>query len=119
MLPMVGGEEARGLIQSGFNESGGKFSPDGAWLAYNSDESGRAEVFVVPFPGPGRKWQISTAGGRVIAWKDDGTEIYYQDPGGQILAAEVGVRGETFLVGQVDTLFTGPPMAVDMNIDVS
>ncbi len=73
----------------------------------------------MPFPGPGRKWQISTAGGRVIAWKDDGTEIYYQDPGGQILAAEVGVRGETFLVGQVETLFAGPPMAVDPNVDVS
>jgi serine/threonine protein kinase len=57
ILPLDGESEAYPFVQTRFEEAGGDFSPDGRWLAYQSTESGRWEVYVTPFPGPGRKWQ--------------------------------------------------------------
>ena len=57
------------------------FSPDGRWLAYDSDESGRHEIYVRPFPGPGGKWQISTGGGRFPTWSRNGRELFYRTLG--------------------------------------
>ena len=67
------------FLISPFDEWGPAFSPDGAWLAYTSDESGRPEVYVQPFPGPGAKWLVSTNGGREPVWSADGRAIYYRD----------------------------------------
>jgi serine/threonine-protein kinase len=61
-----------------FDESAPTFSPDGKWLAYVSDESGRAEVYVQPYPGPGAKWAVSTEGGTEPAWSADGRELYFR-----------------------------------------
>ena len=61
-----------------FDESAPAFSPDGKWLAYVSDESGRAEVYVQPYPGPGAKWAVSTEGGTEPAWSADGRELYFR-----------------------------------------
>ena len=55
------------------------FSPDGRWLAYMSNESGRNEVYVQPFPGPGGKWQISTGGGTELVWARNGRELFYRN----------------------------------------
>jgi serine/threonine-protein kinase len=68
----------RPVMKTPFTERSAKISPDGKWLAYNSDESGRAEVYVGPFPGPGGKIPISTDGGVEPRWSRDGRELFYR-----------------------------------------
>jgi hypothetical protein len=70
-------------------EQRGRFSPDDRWVAYTSDESGRAQVYVQPFPPTGAKWQISTAGGMEPKWRGDGRELYYLEPGRGVMAVTV------------------------------
>lgn len=65
------------FLRTPFTESEGKISPDGHWIAYTSDESGRYEVYVRPFPAGEGKWQVSTRGGMEPAWRRDGRELYY------------------------------------------
>ncbi len=65
------------VVQTTFDERDGQFSPDGKWIAYESDESGQFEIYVQPFPGPGRKWPISTSGGAQVRWARDGKELFY------------------------------------------
>ncbi|HEY3124806.1 MAG TPA: hypothetical protein VGK70_12200, partial [Thermoanaerobaculia bacterium] len=96
--------KATPFLQSAFNEVMGRFSPDGRWIAYVSNESGREEVYVVPFPGPGGKWQISTAGGRAPHWTRGGREIVYQAPGDEIMAVDVR-SAPTFQSGIPKALF--------------
>ncbi len=67
------------LLRTPFNEYGPMFSPDGHWIAYTSDESGRNEVYLMSFPGPGGKWQISADGGAEPLWSRDGKEIFYRN----------------------------------------
>ena len=83
----------------------GTFSPDGEWMLYASNEPGRYEVFVAPFPGPGRKWQVSTAGGLCPEWRGDGGEIFYQTPDANVMAVGVERRGETLAFGKPRALF--------------
>jgi hypothetical protein len=75
-------------------------------LAYQSNESGRNEVYVTPFPGPGGKRQISTSGGGTPLWRPDGKELFY-GAGSQLMSAEVEVKGGDFEVKKVTRLF-GP-----------
>ena len=82
------------------------FSPDGNWLAYLSDESGRYEVYVRPYPGPGAKYQISTEGGAEPLWNSNGKELFYRS-GNKMIATEV-VTHSSFAVGQTYVLFEGP-----------
>jgi serine/threonine protein kinase len=72
--------EPRPVVQTSANEGYPAFSPDGAWLAYSSTEGGVAEVYVQPFPGPGRREQVSSGGGISPVWAPDGRSIYYLDP---------------------------------------
>ena len=72
------------------------FSPDGRWIAYHSTESGRFEVFVRPFPGPGGKWQISTAGGSFATWSQKRHELFYVAPDNRIMVASYTVDGDSF-----------------------
>jgi eukaryotic-like serine/threonine-protein kinase len=65
------------VVQTTFDERDGQFSPDGKWVAYESNESGRFEIYVQPFPGPGTKWPISTSGGAQARWSRDGKELFY------------------------------------------
>lgn len=84
------------------------FSPDGGWLAYTSDESGQQEIYVVPHPGPGRRWQISTAGGREPVWGPDGAEPFYRNlSGDKMMVADVVLQPE-FRPGRARVLFGGP-----------
>jgi hypothetical protein len=76
------------LIQSKFSEGSPKFSPDGKWLAYSSNESGRPEVYARTFPGPGPTIQLSTEGGTDPVWRRDGREMYYRN-GDQMMAVAV------------------------------
>jgi serine/threonine-protein kinase len=105
VLSRAGGQPPRPLIQTNAAEAGGSFSPDGRWIAYDSKESGRLEVYVQPFPGPGGRWQISTEGGRQAHWAEDGREIFYRS-GDKMMA--VGVETEpSFRVSRPKVLFEG------------
>lgn len=87
------------------NERTPAFSTDGRWLAYASDESGRDEIYVRPWPGPGAPVQVSPEGGREPAWSRAGGKLYYRR-GDAMLAVPVGT-GDTFGWGPPDTMFTG------------
>ncbi len=76
LLPF--GEDPRPLVASRFSERGAAFSPDGRWIAFVSDESGRAEVYIQPFPGPGPKIPVSNEGGLQPVWGKSGRELYYR-----------------------------------------
>jgi len=82
----------------------GRFSPDGRWLAYTSDESGRPEVYVQPFPGHGGKWQISTAGGGQPVWNRNGKELFYASADNKLMAVDVKADS-SFEVGTPRALF--------------
>jgi len=97
---------ARPLLQSGFNLFFPKISPDGRWLAYVSDETGRREVYVQPFPGLGAKWQISTEGGMAPSWEPHGRELYYRNDT-KMMAVAIETR-PAFAAGAPRLLFSGP-----------
>ena len=105
VFPLSGDRKPVPFLNTKFNESAGQFSPDGRWVAYQSDESGRNEVYVTPFPGPGGKWQISTGGGGLPRWRLDGNEIFYLAPDNKLMAAAVNGKGSRFEVGAVKPLF--------------
>lgn len=97
------------IVQSPFDEWGARFSPDGRWISYVSDESGENQVYVAPFPGPGRKWQISAAGGFLPQWRRDGKEIFYVAQDLKLMSVDVGADESSFQVGQARTVFQLPP----------
>ena len=118
--------KARSFLKTPYEEFSSRFSPDGRWLAYTSDESGRREVYVQPYPGPGGKWQISTDGGQEPVWNPKGGELFYRS-GSRIMAVDVNQsrdregagagpnQGPTgspvptaFSAGKPRTLFDGP-----------
>ena len=78
VLDTASGSEPKPFLDSRFSERFPAFSPDGAWLAYSSDESGRWEVYVRPYPGPGGRIQVSNEGGVEPRWKGDGSELYFR-----------------------------------------
>jgi Tol biopolymer transport system component len=79
VTPIGGDGKPAPLIKTAANEGSGIFSPDGRWVAYESDESGRFELYVQPFPGPGEKRQVSIDGARGFAWAPDGRHLLYVD----------------------------------------
>jgi Tol biopolymer transport system component/predicted Ser/Thr protein kinase len=104
-LPLTGDRKPFPLLQTQFGESNGRISPDDRWVAYNSNESGRNEIYVAPFPGPGGKWQISNTGGVYPRWRHDGLEIFYLTPDNKLMAASVNGKGAGFEVGAIKPLF--------------
>jgi Tol biopolymer transport system component len=112
--------KAEPFLRTPFNESVPRFSPDGRWLAYISNESGRFEVYVQPYPGPGGKWQISTEGGTEPAWNRNGGELFYRS-GDRMMAVDIATQ-PSFAVGKPRVLFEGryePTPATSPNYDVS
>ncbi len=105
VLPLFGDRKPFPFLQTPFNEGTGRFSPDGRWIVYGSNESGRNEVYVAPFPGPGGKWQVSAAGGSGPRWGRDGKEIFYLGPDNKLMAATVNGAGSAFEVGAARALF--------------
>jgi Tol biopolymer transport system component len=82
------GDQAQPFLQTQANEFAAQFSPDGRWLAYVSDESGRNEIYVQPYPGTGGKWQLSTNGGTEAVWNRNGRELFYRS-GNAMMAVEI------------------------------
>jgi serine/threonine protein kinase/Tol biopolymer transport system component len=83
--------KAQPFLRTPYNESVPRFSPDGRWLAYISNESGRYEIYVQPYPGPGGKWQISTEGGTEPAWNPNGRELFYRS-GNKMMAVDIATQ---------------------------
>jgi serine/threonine protein kinase/Tol biopolymer transport system component len=118
VLPLFGDRKPFPFIESPFFDAGSRFSPDGRWLAYNSNETGRSEVYVVPFPGPGGRVPVSTAGGDNARWRRDGKEIFFL-AWNTLMAAEVTANGSRFEVGAVQRLFEVPMVNGYWPYDVS
>jgi serine/threonine protein kinase len=102
---LLRGGERKPLLVTQYQERAPRFSPDGRWLAYVSNDSGRDEVFVRPFPGPGARITVSTAGGSEPVWTTNGSEIFYRN-GDQMMAAPVQMK-PSFAIGRATKLFTG------------
>ena len=121
---MVGERTPWAFAKGPFRESYGVFSPDGRWVAYQSNETGRPEAYVRPLVPPSREasadkpasavgtaaaaggqWQVSTAGGVFPAWRRDSKELYYLSPGGVMMAASITVTGTTLAPGAPVVLF--------------
>ena len=114
VLALSGNRQPRPILQTRFNEAYPELSADGRWLAYASDESGRNEVYVQPYPGPGPSQPVSTDGGTAPAWARDGRELFYtttQTFGGQATPTKMMVLpvtlGPTFSPGTPRVLFEG------------
>jgi Tol biopolymer transport system component len=96
------------IVETPFNETNAQFSPDGHWIAYQSDESGRVEIYVQPFPGPGRRVRISGSGGVQARWRRDGKELFYLASDNRLMAVPIQVdpSGENIEPGTPVPLFT-------------
>ena len=111
LLPLEGDRTPVPFLDTPFTERGPMFSPDGKWIAYVSNESGRNEVYVQPYPGPGGKRQISTDGGVEPVWSANGRELFYRE-GTQMVAVAVGTQ-PTFTAGTPQVLFAGAEYPLD------
>ena len=94
VLPLEGDRKPWPLVQSPANESRAMFSPDGRFAAYTSDESGKNEVYVIPFPKHDSKWQISTGGGSTVLWSGSGKELFYLN-GSTMMVVDVSPGSKT------------------------
>jgi Tol biopolymer transport system component len=102
----VEGRKPMTLLQTAFHETLAQVSPDGKWLAYQSNESGRNEVYVQPFPSGAGKWQVSVEGAFVPRWRRDGRELFYMDLASRrMTAVPILPRGDTFQAGTPQGLF--------------
>ncbi len=104
VLPRTGEAKPVAFRATPFNEGDPNFSPDGKFVSYTSNESGRNEVYVQSYPGPGRTWQVSTSGGTDAHWRPDGKELYYRSLDQKLMAVDVQT-GETFQAGIPRALF--------------
>lgn len=95
------------VAQTDAAEQNGQLSADGKWVAYQSNESGQAEIYVQPFPGPGPKSRVSTNGGIQVRWRVDGRELFYLAADGRLMAVpiQVGSNGSTIEPGAATPLF--------------
>lgn len=105
VAPLTGDRKPFPFLSTPFSEMQGVFSPDGKWVAYQSDESGRFEIYVRPFPGPGGQWQVSTGGGISPRWRADGRELYYVAPGDKMMVVAAVAQRLTFAPGTPEVLF--------------
>ena len=106
MLSMEGDHARKPLLQEKYSETEPQISPDGRWMAYASNESGKSEVYVRPFPDVNKgKWQVSTSGGNSPLWSPDGRELFYRS-GDAAMAVRVETE-PTFKPGKPTVLFRG------------
>ncbi|MEP6995344.1 MAG: protein kinase, partial [Acidobacteriota bacterium] len=112
VVALTGDPQPRTYIATPDDESNGDFSPDGGWVAYVSDETGRKEVYAASFPDPARRFRVSADGGSQPRWSRDGKELFYVHSG-QVMAVPVGRRGADPTFGQSQALFALPFLAMN------
>lgn len=118
ILSMTGERKVTPFLQTEYNEINARFSPDMKWVAYQSDASGKNEIYVRPFPGPGAQWQVSANGGSAPMWNRNGKEIFFLN-GGRVMSADVNGSGATFEIGRIK-LYFDPQSVGGVNVfDVS
>jgi Tol biopolymer transport system component len=105
VLPLNPGGRPQPLLKTQATEGQGKFSPNGKWLAYMSDETGRPEVYVMAFPEGGRKYPVSNRGGGYPRWRRDGKELFYRGLDGKLMAAQVTTTAEGLRFSSPTPLF--------------
>ena len=105
-LLQMSDRKTRPWLQTPLEETEGRFSPDGNWVAYVSDQTGRPEVWVRPFPGPGAPVRVSPDGGRNPVWSRDGRELFYEN-GSKVLSTSVVAQAADLRVGTPRVLFDG------------
>ena len=104
-LPLQGDRKPIAVAPSEFREAEGTLSPDGAWIAYQSNESGGFEIYARPFPKGEGRWQVSTDSGRVAVWSEDGAEIFYFSANRDKVLAVPVKAGSSFEAGVPEVLF--------------
>ena len=107
-LPLTGEAKPEAYLQTKYFESNATFSPDGRWVAYDSDVSGRFEIYVQGFPERRGRWPISTEGGRAPQWRADGKELYWAGLDGTLMAASVELQAAGVRPGRTEALFRLP-----------
>jgi hypothetical protein len=119
LLPMTGDRKPSLFLQTEFNESEGKFSPDGQWVAYESDASGKLEVYVRPFrtDGSGSESLVSNGGGSQPRWRKDGKELFYFSNPGKLMAVDVTTT-PTFKAGIPHLLFQAPIFGAGISSEI-
>jgi eukaryotic-like serine/threonine-protein kinase len=105
VLPLSGDGKPFPILQDAFDERAPAVSPDGRWMAYESSESGRREIYITAFPAGGAKWQVSTIGGTAAKWCKDGKELFFLDPTDKIVAVDVNASGNAVRLGTPHDLF--------------
>jgi len=109
-LPLDGDKKPLPVAQTPFREHAGRFSPDGHWVSFCSDESGRNEVYVQAFPGPGSVTQVSSGGCTLALWRRDGKELFYVGLTNRLMAVPITLTGSTVKAGAATELFELPPL---------
>ena len=107
-LPLTGEGKPEAYLQTKYFEGAPTFSPDGRWVAYGSDESGRSVIYVQGFPERRGRWPVSAEGGLAPAWRADGKELYWLGPDGTLMAASVELQAAGVRVGRTEALFRLP-----------
>jgi eukaryotic-like serine/threonine-protein kinase len=116
VLTTDAGHRVGSFLKTQYNESQATFSPDGRWVAYTSNESGRNEVYVRPFTPPGAertiegKWPVSKEGGNEPVWRQDGRELIFRSASGAPMAVDITLTATTFQAGIPKQLFATPPV---------
>ena len=122
VVPLDGDRKPKPVLQSPFDESYARISPDGRWLAYSSNESGQRGVYVTRFPEGGGKWLVSTSGGDFPVWSRDGRELFYRAPDRKFMAVPIA-PGANFAPGSPVPLFEAPaavsPLGIGTFYDVA
>jgi Tol biopolymer transport system component len=106
VLPFSADKKPVPFLKTPFEERNGQFSPDGKWIAYQSNKSGRFEIYVQPFPGPGEEFHVSSNGGAQPRWNKNGKEIFYVSLDRMMMAAPVKLSPDS------QFLETGTPLAL-------
>ncbi|HTM25650.1 MAG TPA: protein kinase [Vicinamibacterales bacterium] len=112
LMPTSGARTPTPFLRTPFNETSGRISPDGHWMAYVSDESGAPEVYVTSYPNARGKWSISAHGGNAPKWRRDGKELFFVAPNRQLIAVPVNVGNASaaFDAGPSKVLFDVPKL---------
>ena len=104
-VPLLGDRKPFAFVQGGFTAGSAQFSPNGRYVAYNSNETGREEVYVRTFPQESGKWQISASGGAEPMWRRDGKELFYLSLDEKLMAVDVNTASSSFQAGIPKPLF--------------